>query len=168
MRSRQEGPFSRARPDFVLLLSLVVMGAVLLAGRAPVHATALDVTGTLVPQSDGGIGIDDGHSVYGAIGAIDLSPFVGMSVDLLGTIDDQTLFFSQLTLGTITVQDQMGVGVITTSGTIVQAGDEYQSTIEGITFTLEGSSELPSFVGDTVQFQGQLFATSIFVTSLGP
>jgi hypothetical protein len=51
---------------------------------------------------------------------------------------------------------------------VVQTEDGYQTTIEGITFTLIGSDQLEQVVGESVQIQGELAGTWITVTGLSP
>ena len=59
-----------------------------------------------------------------------------------------------------------GTAFIDATGTIEHA-EGYQTTIEGITFTLEGEG-LDQVVGQTEEIQGDLIGNDITVTSLTP
>jgi len=153
----------------VLATSLAMGGLVLaLAGRTHVHATTVqtEVIGTLGQTEQGAVVIDDGSTTYGVVGAMDFTPFLSTIGAIDGLIVDGTLFATAMTLGLVHLEDQDGIVVIDTDGTVEEGADGYQVTVDGITFTLVGSDELEGAVGHEAQIEGDLVGSQISVTSL--
>jgi hypothetical protein len=150
-----------------ILVAAVLVGS-LSAHRGVVHASAIqtEVTGSLSPDTDGRVVIDDGSTTYAVVAGMDFSPFLASTVVLDGGIDDGTLYASQMTLGAIHLEDQGGLVAVDTTGTVEQAGDDFQVTVEGITFTLVGSADLGQAVGHEAEIAGNLIGTEITVTDL--
>lgn len=158
------------RGSLVLLVALLSIGGGFVLDRTSVHAADLKVTGTLSQQPDGTVALSTDSNKYGVVTAIDLTAFLKRTVDLLGDVEGLTLYARQLTLGAVTVEDQAGTAVITTTATVEQAGDTFQATIEGIVFTLDGGdkSDLGQLVGQTAHIQGALAGFWISISSISP
>jgi hypothetical protein len=171
MRHRTNSRAPRtAKGALGLLIMAMICATVVGFGHRSVRADDLEITGILLAQEDGTVSLVGDSASYTIVGAIDLTPFLGRTVDALGSLADGELFLSQLSMGTIIVQDQDGVAVASASATIQRAGDSFQSTIAGITFTLDDSQgpSLDQFVGDTVQIQGSLAGNWISTTAVDP
>jgi hypothetical protein len=156
------------RLGFLALFFAACTGTALLWGRSVGHAADQQVTGSLQRQVDGTVAINDGESVRSIVGAIDLSPFVGKEVTVLGTTGQDLVFVNQLSIDETTIVDERGVGSISTVGRIDQSASGFTSTIEGIVFSLDGDDSLNQFVDQTAHIEGQVFATAISVTSITP
>ena len=150
----------------VLLIGLLVGSGALATRRAPVHAADLSLTGVLAAQPDGSLSFDDGSEVFSVVSVIDFTPFLDRDVQLLGTAEDGTLYVQQLTQGAITLTEQGGAVELATTGSVEEAVDGFQMTVEGITLTLVDSDELASAVGQTASVEGELVGSVVSVTSL--
>jgi hypothetical protein len=160
------------KPKLLALGLAALVGALALSGALASHtvvhaaATQIVVTGVVSQQPDDQLAIDDGLNTYYLVSGIDFSQFIGPTVVLGGGLDQGTLYVTNLTLGAIQIADQHGAVTISTIGTVEQTGDAFQSTIEGIVFTLFGDG-LDQAVGQTVAINGELTGTDITVTSFG-
>jgi hypothetical protein len=154
----------------MFMLALTAMaGAILLAQArtARVRAADLEIAGTLRQEADGSIALDDGEYTRGAIGAVDLAPFVGKSVGLTGDIVDDTVFLHGLTLGSMNVAEDAGLVKVSLTGTVRESGEGYEVTVDGVVFTLIGdTNQLRLAVGKVAQIEGQLTATWVSVVSM--
>jgi hypothetical protein len=151
-----------------LLIVALVVGLASLGGRGAIPASAeeFEVTGTLSLSGDGAILVSDGATSYGLVSVIDLSPFVGTTPVLKGAADGDVLYVREVTLGDISVISNSGIPAIGLTGTVEEAKDRFQVTVEGIVFALIGSDQLDQVVGDRAHVEGQLTGTWITLTSL--
>lgn len=158
---------SATRAGLVLVIG-IILACFPGAGQRTVGASTLSLSGVLTQQEDGTVSFDNVLVSYGVVGAIDFTPFLGFTVQVIGPTVDSTLFVQDLSLGAITLHDDVGVVEVTATGAVDQNQVGFQMTVSGITFDLVDDGQLGQYVGQTVSIEGQLIGPSISVTSVTP
>jgi hypothetical protein len=152
---------------FGAILVSVILGMVA-ARQTTVQASGIqaEVIGTLSQTENDGIVLDDGSTIYGIVSGIDFTPFLDMTVSVVGVINEDTLFADGLTIGAIHLAAQDGLVAASITDTVQQGQEGFEVSTEGVTFSLVGSDDLDEAVGHEAVIEGVAIGTMVTVDTV--